>query len=1318
MGALWHIRCQVEGLESTRGAAAEVETRAELASQLSLLRSRSGLTVRELASRLGVPAATLGGYFSGRHLPGASNLELFRAVLRECGVGPEDLKSWVDALARARASSDRRVALPSAPYRGLEPYRSEDAALFCGREEATAEVLDRLRALLESPAPRSLLVVVGASGSGKSSLVRAGVVPAVQAGALDGPDSSWSAQLSVPGPVALEALSSDWLGRGPGLRGSYGQYPSEAFNGQSGDGHYGGGGALNAQRLDGERLDGEPRRGRRLVVIDQFEEVFRLDASQRADLLSALSRAEPSWGAVVAVLRADFYEAAANEPVLLTALRSNQVLVGPMTEAEVREVITGPAQKMGVKVEPGLVELLLRDLAPRGPTGFAHDAGVLPLLSYALLATWQNAKGNELTVSAYRAAGGLHGAVRQRAEVLYLGLSPGQQVMARRLFHRLVNVEEGVPLTRRHMTAHEVDQLGLDAAEVLGRFVAARLVTADEGGVQVSHEALLYAWPRLAGWLDADRDGLRLHHELVDATKRWSAADRDPSLLLRGTRLAICSEWAAQGARGDELSGDEMEFLASGQAQEAAEKSAARRRSRRVKQLLAIVAALALVTSVLAGFALQARSDAKRVQNEALSRQVAIEATQLESNDPSLAMQLALAAYRLSPTVQARSALLDASASEMPMRLLGPVGTTCIALARRGQLLAVVGSASDKADLYALSDARPRLLARSRVGSPPNQTFTVALSPDGRLMAVGNTDGKVLLFTLSPLYRLRLLATLGGFQSTVYDVAFSPSGRSLVAASNDGTVRQWYLGQPSRPTLSADVRGPQGRPLQAVAYSPNGRFIAAGGADGTLLIWKASGGKPFVARGLGSAQVTTLAFSPNSKLLATGGEDDLVHLFSVARSGKPRSDHTPLRGFTSWVDSLAFSPDGGILVAGSSDNSIRQWSTANWDVSSVLKDTDPVTSTDFLPSGRELVTANSGGTVRFWPMPSPTSYLTSGPVFTIDYTGNGAELAAVSGGPHGDVALWDVADPWRPRHISDVVLPASFGPVAGVEAFSTDGRLLAVGDAAAQIQLVQLGKDGRAQLLGPPLLGASPPLEQLAFNQQGTLLASGDNSGRAHLWDISNPRRPLALSTLPAAGYLVGVAFSPNGQLLALASTDDKVWLWDISKARHPRLLAVLGGFASYAECVTFTPNGRTLIAGGADNTVRLWDVSDPRHPRLLGPPLTGPTSYVYSLSVSPDGKTLAASTVDSAVWLWDISSPAQPSLLATLGAATGQVFDVTFSPNNQTVVASGSDQRLTFWDYRPSRVAARICSLTGSPITRAEWAEYVQGAKYDPSCR
>ncbi len=1290
----------------SQGAPQEVETRAELARELTGLRVRSGLTIRELARRLDVPSATIGGYFSGRHLPSPAQLDLFRDLLRGCGVPEESLQLWVDALTRVRVSTDGRVSRMPAPYRGLEAFQMEDAGLFFGRETAIAEILDRLKRLggAASSSPR-LLIVLGPSGSGKSSLLRAGVAAQVRDGALEGIAGDRSVAVITPGEAPAEVLR--------------------------------------------ERLAGtEPPR---LIVVDQLEEVFAVEERERTRFLAELAEIDAQDTFVVAGLRTDFFEAALKEPVLLGALRSGaQVLLGPMTAEEVARAITEPARIAGVPVEEGLVDLLLADLAPGGGNGHAHEAGALPLLSHALLATWEHARRNQLSVADYREVGGLRGAVSQTAEAMYAQLDPAEQELARRIFCRLVRAPDDGPLTRRRVARAELEELaasqpsagaaaghgatptntagdaaannhGGASASVLERFVRARLLTVDGGTVELSHEALLTAWPRLATWLEDDREWLRHHHQVTDAANAWAASGEDPSALLRGARLQTVLEWIAKPGRLGELNRMERAFVDAGAALAERERLEARRRTRRMQQLLGLVAVVAAAAVAFAVVAINARQSANRARDEALSRQVAIESAQLEPSDPALAMQLAVAAYRISHTTQATSTLLDASASEMPTRLLGPTGPTSAALSPSGPELAVAHSATNVVSLYSLADGRPTPLGSASTGPASSQLFAVALSPNGRLLAAGGTSRQVVLWSLAtPAHPVRL-ATLGGFRDTVNAISFSPDGRLLAAADSDGTVRQWSLATTSDPAPQAVLTAPGRAGLQAVAYSPDGRTLAAAGSGGTLVIWRVVGGAVLATRTVTASAITSVAYSPDGLTLAAGAQDGHVYLWRTGDRGTLQVEHRPLGGFTSWVDSLAFSPGGSYLAAGDSDSTLRIWSTATWAHVATLVHTAPVTGIMFTPDARRLVTVDEDGTTRIWSFPPPAVVREPGSVYTVDYNGTGSELAAVSGGPAGNVDLWNVADPWRPVHVSAVAMPRSFGPAAGVEAFSPDGKLLAVGNLHAKVALLDLSHPLHPRQIGRLLAGATPLIEQLNFSPDMKLMSTGDDSGRIHLWDIADPADPVALGSFNVDGHcgqVFGVAYSASGKLLAAACADHEVGLWDISSPSHPRRLAVLGGFASYAYTVTFTPNGRTLIAGSADDTIRLWDVSDPAHPRPIGHLLTGPNSTVYNIAVSPDGSTLAAATTNQDVWLWNISRPAHPVQVADLRAATGQIFDVTFSPNGRTLVASGGDQILHFWDYRPGQVAARICARAGTPITRAEWSSYIPGAPYRPPCR
>jgi WD40 repeat protein len=497
--------------------------------------------------------------------------------------------------------------------------------------------------------------------------------------------------------------------------------------------------------------------------------------------------------------------------------------------------------------------------------------------------------------------------------------------------------------------------------------------------------------------------------------------------------------------------------------------------------------------------------------------------------------------------------------------------------------------------------------------------------------------------------------------------------------------------------------------------------LTAVGSSGSLIQWRVGAARPLTVRTVTQSTLTSVAYSPNGRTLAAGGQDGLVRLWRIGARGALRSEHAPLGGFTSWVDSLAFSPDSRYLAAGDSDSSLRIWSSSDWSLLAALRHPAPVTGVLFTPDERSLITVDEDGTTRIWSFPPPDAVREAGNVYTVDYTASGDELAAVSGGPAGDVDLWNVANPWRPVHVSAVRMPASFGPAAGVESLSPDGDLLAVGNAQARVRLVGLSNPRRPRLLGDALTGAAPYIEQLNFSPDAKLLSVGDDAGRLQIWNVADPSHAVSIANLNADGHasqVLGVDFSPDGKLLAIACADHHVALWNVADPRHAKLLAILGGFSSYAYTVAFTPNGRTLIAGSADDSLRIWNISDPAHPRALGPALTGPTSTVYDIAVSPDGSTLAAGTTDQDVWLWNITDPAHPVEIADLQAASGQIFDVTFSPNDDTLVASGGDQTLHFWDYHPAQVAARVCARAGDRITRAEWSEYVPGAAYDPPCR
>lgn len=1263
-----------------------ISTREEFAAALTTVRQRAGFSVRALAQALATPTATIGDYCSGRHLPGPGQQQLFAEMLQLCGVSAAELEAWRAAVARLRVGSDARMRRVAAPYQGLAPFEVADRDRFFGREAMTNEVLQRLRDQVAGSETPGLVLVVGASGAGKSSLLRAGVQARIQEEGL-GPDRAWAVTLFTPGDEPIEALHAC------------------------------------AAKLPA---------GPRAVIIDQLEEVLVAAAAVRERFLEEVTHLAVSGTSVVAGLRADYFEQAVRTPVLRAALRANPVLLAPMTEPELRRAILEPARVAGVQVDDGLVELLMADLSPRDAAGTAHDPGALPLLSHALLQTWERAQGNRLTVADYRASGGLHGAVSQTAEALFTQLDHEQQSIARRVFMRLVRVASDGPTTRRRAPRQELAAIGrrgkpgpandtdgvVDA--VIDRFVQARLMTVSTDTVEFSHDSLLSAWPRLANWIEQNRDGLRIHRLLTEASNEWVAGGRASELLLRESRLQLIGQWAQMPENQAELNADERAYLHASQKRAQQRRRAARRRARQLRVLLSASVLSALAALALAAVALHARDVAARARDDALSRQVALQSAAVAPTDPSLAMQLAVLAHRIAPTINATSALLSTSDGEMPTRLLGPTGPTFLTVAAQAPRLAVAYSAAAEIRVYDDAEIVPRLEDTIRAMPSSAQIFAVSLSPNGQLLAAGGTNHAVTVWSLRTGLRPKQIGTLPLPAGTVYQLAFSPDGRWLAAVDDGQSVYLWSVHSGRIPQIQETLRARSSTQLRALQFFPAGGGLAAAGTSGVIELWRsvAPRTKPRTIAVPGTPTLNALSFDPAGTTLAAGGTDNLVHRWALSGHSPPRA-LASLHGFTSWVQSLAFSPTGKQLAAGSSDSSLRVWSTPTAP-DTVLEHPAPVTGAVFIDHGSRLVSTDSAGTLRSWTIPAPSTNTAPGKIFGLDYTSNGNELAVISSGPQGDAQLWNTTDAARPRLIANVS-PKSFGAVAGAGAITADGKLLAIANDRAQVRIIDISHPRHPRPVGPILTGATPYIEQMTFDPTRRLLAASDDAGHIDLWDLTSPAHPVREPTLndrSAPQIMLGVAFSPNGRLLASASTNGHVALWNVTRPSHPRFVAVVGHLTGYAYSVAFTPNGRILAAGGADQAVHLWNVQNPARPTPIGGPLTGPTSIVYDIAINPTGKRVAAATTDGTVWLWDIRNPAKAPQFAALPASSTDLYAVSFQPHRDMLIAGGTDQQLHLWDDNPGALAATICREAGTPLTRTEWAQYVQTNAYTPPCR
>lgn len=1207
-------------MDDTTPDPARITSPLDMGRQLTLVRERAGLTIQEVAKRSGMLKSTLGGYYSGRHRPSLAVLEL---MLDACRVVPDERPVWRDALLRVR----RAPKVPrTCPYLGLESFQPEDAERFHGRAELVAAVLDGI-----GPRP---LVVVGASGSGKSSLLRAGVVPVLR--------EDRTAVVFTPGADPLRTLDR------------------------------------HLQALAPEE--------RAVLVIDQFEELFGPDvpATERTAFLAALGRAPAD---LVLGLRADFYGHALAFPLLAQALQDSQVVVGAMGTCGLREVIVAPAEAAGVTIEDGLVELLIEDIEVRG------SAGALPLLSHALLATWRRGDGTRMTTADYRATGGVAGAVAASAEEAVAELGSEQTV--RQLFLRLVHVSPDAPDVRRRLRRDELPH-SVDGV-VLDRFVRSRLLVVDADSVEIAHEALLHAWPRLRSWLDADRVGLATQREVADAARAWRAAGDDPDLLLRGSRLAAASERMRQPGSTD-LNELERGFLLAAEQQEQRGRDDRRRRARRLRQLVAALAVLALVAGGLAAYSVDQGVGIGRARDVAVSRQVAVRSDALRAENPALAAQLAVAAFRIAPTAEARSSLLNSTAAALPTRLVGDAAFSVAAAAVPGRLLAT--GSGDAVQLSALDGGGPPRPLGPPFASLPGLSL-LALSPDGETLVVGGSGGVVRHDLTDPTAPGPAVPVSA---DAVTGLAHADGGTIVVAVGTQ--VRRIDLATGTSTALAGQTAG-------AAVVAASGSMVAAGDGDGGVLLWSGPAAVPIALTGP-TGRVPAVAFAPDGATLLAGSTDRAVHRWDLTDPAAPVPGE-PLTGPTNWVNAVGLSPDGTTIAVGSSDGNTRLHDAVTGAVAATFPHPAPVTAAVFL-DGDRVATGTADGVGHLWRVRGPVLTGFDDAVFALDYDATGEVLAIGPGSKDDTARLWTAGG--DPRPLGPPLRDAVEQPgVSGAAAITPDAATLAVGRDDGSVRLWDVRDPARAVPIGEPLPGGGELVEQVAISPDGSRLAVSADDRAVRLFDITDPRAPRTGPVLTGAGnYVFASAFSPDGSLLAAASADNRTYLWDISTAT-PRLLTTLDGPESFAYSPAFSPDGRTLAVGSADRTVRLWDLSSPERPVALGAPLTGPANYVYSVAFSPDGRSLAAASTDGTVWTWDVGDVRAPVVLAVLTGPADAVFSVAWSPDGGTLAAGSADRTVRLWTTDPAVAVAAVCDSAGQVLTAEEWARFVPDLPYSAPC-
>jgi WD40 repeat protein/DNA-binding SARP family transcriptional activator len=1184
-------------------------------------------------------------------VPGVELQELERAIL----VQEPDLQP---------PANDGGALLPPppatlvCPFKGLAPFEPHDHDLFFGRERLVGELIARLETT-------NFLLLTGPSGSGKSSVLQAGLLPS-----LDG-------RCVVVRPGSRPTVE---------LIRALGDEPSVALD----------------RLAPGERL---------VLAVDQLEEAFAADVDpvERAAFFASL--VDAAWDAerravILLALRGDFFGRLGSYVELADLVGSNHVLLGPMSPAELRRAIEGPAECVGLSVEPALVDVLVQEVA--------GEPGGLPLLSAALVDVWRERSRSSLTLEAYEQTGGVRGAVARYAEAALRTLGDDEQLIAKRIVLRLVAGGDGEALTRRRATLAELDADDPQIARVLAALVEMRLLVAGDDSVELVHDALFQQWPRLTEWLEDDAEGQRVHRHLAQAAVSWNEAGRVSSDLYRGTRLAAALEWTGEAGAASRLNQLEREFLEQSQQAFVREAEGQRRANRRLRGLFGVAVLLLVAAATAGAIVLVERAHAQQQAIAAVAESLGAQA--LVESSPDTSLLLAREGVNLDDSPETRSNLLAALLRSPDLigvahTEAGPVFDDTISPA--GRLLAYRDR--DGAVYLVNANSLGRLVRPFYAGSDLDVLDAIgrpltdlAFSPDGRTLAIGSTDSglggptQAVVFLYDTHSHRQLWESPGLGNGGTADVLFAPDGRTLVAGRiNSGQEVVLLLRLSDGYPLARSQRIPAGR---VIGFVDGGReLLVTSGASRSLLL-DAHTLRSVRALHEGGAA----AVSGDGDLAAFGGANGrivLVHLRT------PRRLETVQAGEA--IESLAFSPDGKMLASTAANGSV-----AVWDVpTATLRETfaghtasafDPV----FSPDGETLYAGSADGTVLAWDLSGRRSL---GTPFRFA-AASAAASTAVTVSPDGSLFATSPAPDritiWRSR--DEMVAGKLRGPVGSVKslAFSHDGRLLAAVGTSPRVVVWNIRRRKVVRLLRQP--GSAPVGDALerwssavAFSPNDRLVASAANDGlQVFSW---HNRRFLGPET--SAGRAPDLAFSADGRLLASAGpTDGQLVVWHLQRPADEDEYTY-DTIGTPFDSLEFAPRGTTIAAGDGLGNVDFFNAATGRR---LAQQLVGQNGAVLSLSFDPTGHRLMTTSSDGKIRLWNLATD---KLIGTPLPGSNSRGQGTFFPNGKRLIAVFPSGMGIIWNVDPASWNARACKVAGHNLSRTEWHNVLPNVPYHKVC-
>ncbi len=1188
---------------------------------------------------------------------------------------------------------EQDIFQPKNPYKGLRAFQQADADEFFGRDELIERLLKRMSV---RGSDDDFLAIVGPSGSGKSSVVKAGLLPHIKDSALND-ERDWYTIDMVPGTHPMEELEAGFLSIAPR------EIP----------------GLLEKLRADERGIVRVVKQilpddnAEVVLFIDQFEEVFTLieDEAARAHFLDSVMAAvqdERSRLKIIITIRADFYD----KPLLYAKfgelIRQKTELVLPLNEDELREAIIGPAERVGMVLEPGLIEAILTDVY--------EQPGALPLLQYALTELFERREGRKMTLKAYQEIGGTAGALARRAEELYQSFDDETREATRQMFLRLVTLGEGTEDTRRRVMQSELYALGAyrDAMEmVIEMFGKYRLLTFDNdpqtrsSTVEVAHEALIRQWERVQNWLDENREALRAHRRLTQATDEWLHAQKDPSYLARGTRLQQWEEW--EDNTDIAMTTDEQEYLkASVESREArlAEERAQQEREdnlrRRARNLLGVVAAIMTIAAI-AGFglalvAVNARGEAERgesaaataaaiaEENEAEARALALAANArnaLAANDPQLALVLAIQAVQVYDPV--------------PTEALRTLANTTYSEGPRYRYTAHEGSVLD-----------------------------VHFSADGLYAVSGSVDGTVRLFNNGTGDEV-LSVTADSEDTRFNSVAMHPNNNSFAAAASDGNLYVWSF--PDGELLHT-LEGHEGEVL-SVVYSPDGLFLASGGADHTIRLWGASSGLETRLIEGHTGTVYQVTFSPDgSRLVSSSGdatlldtgtddEDRTVRIWDT-QTGEQLQLIDPESGF---VRALDYSPDGETIAYGVWDNTnagtVRIHSAETGEeIRRFFAHTTPLTDVVYSPDADQIVSVAWDRNVRIWNIDRGVEEQAfSGfaeRILAMDYSPDEQFLLLGLGNIGNNefqddeaidssIWLWDVTnrdeiDVYRDH--TDWVWTVDISP-DGTLAASAGGPLrlpeVPPGEAFEPIDSgVHIWNAATSERVAL-LRGHTNTVDSVKFLPDNERILSAAWDGNIILWDIESEEREQLYRDHEGRVYMLEVF--DDGERFLSAGTDGIVRLWDTESGDVLQTFEALNndGDPVALYSVMLNPDETLIAVGGGDGVIRIYDIESGATVQTL----RGHTSWVQEARFHPDGQRLVSTSWDGTVRLWDTESGRE---LRQFTGHNGHTFGTAFSDDGQLLMTTSEDTTVRLWEV-----------ASGEELHRYQHVDWVQEVLFSP---